>query len=62
MTILGHQVMISEIRQTLLQRLDNLGHYVPREPGDTADALLCEMLHLVTDGEQGDTWQGPTND
>ena len=55
---MNDQQQISELRDVLTACNDGLGNYVPREKGDSAEHLLCEILHLVTDGNNGDPWQG----
>lgn len=53
------QEIVEELHAVLEKRLDyGTGEYLPRHPGDTANALLCEILGLVSDGKQGDTWEG----
>lgn len=50
----------SVIQLTLVERLDGgTGEYIPREPGDTANSLLCEILGLLSNNTMGDEWRGP---
>ena len=53
--------IVEELMTVLETRLDLCGEYVPRDANDSANALLCEIMGLVSNNTMGDIWQGLDN-
>jgi len=53
--------IVERLMTALEKRLDVCGEYIPRDTNDTPNALLCEIMGLVSNNTMGDTWQDEGN-